>query len=174
MALQVRNYAAILPNGHQIPFTLTGRPDSPSSRVAGDGFEKSDFERALKRVLEESDQRAEPGAPLPITVEVVRLDIDGLAIVSTPVGHFEMELPARDLTEAEFTVRQAKLLRALPPEFRDPVATNAWDAGHSNGFDEVLIMAENAVEWLRGPLDKYTKRIQAETRGAAKKAAKKG
>jgi len=67
--------------------------------------------------------------------------------------------PAR-LTQEQFEAKQTELLADLPKEFHSAIAYNAWEHGHSAGYEEVLIHVSDLADALAEPIKNYTKRIQ--------------
>jgi hypothetical protein len=64
------------------------------------------------------------------------------------------------MNEKQFRDKQKVLLSGIPEEFRGMVAYNAWDRGHSYGYDEVLIHVSNYVEDLKKPIAAFEARIK--------------
>jgi hypothetical protein len=63
------------------------------------------------------------------------------------------------MTEAQFTERQAQLLKDIPEDFHGALTHLAWEQGHSYGYEEVLGDLENLVTHLREPILRYGQRM---------------
>jgi hypothetical protein len=64
----------------------------------------------------------------------------------------------------EFYEKQAEVLKQLPIEFQSFAEMQAWDQGHSAGYEEVLNYVEGYVYDLMEPIAKYTERIKNENK----------
>ena len=62
------------------------------------------------------------------------------------------------MTEDEFVKKQDTLLARLPREVHAPLATIAWEQGHSNGYSEVIGVLSDLVWALDAPLALLVKR----------------
>lgn len=67
------------------------------------------------------------------------------------------------MTTEEFCNKQAELLNRLPMEFRDRVSYQAWESGHSSGYEEVLSQLVDLVDMLVEPISKYTANLKKST-----------
>lgn len=59
----------------------------------------------------------------------------------------------------EYDARMQELLAEIPEEFRTFVSAQAYDRGHSAGYEEVLGIAQGIVFELVPSISKYTKRL---------------
>jgi len=71
----------------------------------------------------------------------------------------QMPAPER-LTEEEYELRLDEMLARLPPELRPAVSWHAWQHGHSGGYEEVLLHAEDMVDALEAPVKALAARLQ--------------
>ena len=72
----------------------------------------------------------------------------------------EVEIRQKELIEArEFEIKQKELLELLPEEFRYFVKHQAWQDGHSAGYQEVLGIVNDLTYNLLEPIRQYTARI---------------
>lgn len=58
------------------------------------------------------------------------------------------------MTKDEFIVKQQKLLDQVPEAFRSWLSAYAYEHGHANGFDEVIVYLSELVNGLVQVLDK--------------------
>lgn len=86
---------------------------------------------------------------------VVRLhaqEVRGGKVVRRYPVEVRVSLEREAITLAEYEAAKEELLRRLPEPIRSPAAIHAWEAGHSDGLEEVLVCLENFVERFAGPL----------------------
>ncbi len=64
----------------------------------------------------------------------------------------------------EFTVRQDAIFDEdnIPQEFRGWFAAQAWEEGHSCGYDEVLNLLRELTFTFQRSIKEYTERIRSE------------
>jgi len=60
----------------------------------------------------------------------------------------------------EFEIKQKELLALLPEEFRGFVSHQAWQDGHSGGYEDVLCIVNDLSYNLINSIELYTKRIR--------------
>lgn len=63
------------------------------------------------------------------------------------------------MTPEEFAEKESELLSKIPQEFRGAVSYQAYEDGHSAGYEEVLIYVERYVGMLFEPIKKFESRI---------------
>lgn len=120
---------------------------------------------AEKAIREAGLKTACYGQPETIYVNIFRIVLEkGKAIRKVVNNQLPIELPFARMSQEQFNMRQAELLRALPEEFHGFVNSQAWERGHSAGLEEVMMIMEELTDALEKPIFNYTKRIQMETR----------
>jgi len=55
-----------------------------------------------------------------------------------------------DMSEQEYLSKLEKILERVPAEYHEGVKRKAWDDGHSNGYSEVLLQAEEIADVIFG------------------------
>jgi hypothetical protein len=63
------------------------------------------------------------------------------------------------MTEAIFFSAQEEALIDIPEEFRSFIRTQAWDLGHSSGYEEVLGYVRSFAGSLFEPISAFKKRV---------------
>ena len=63
------------------------------------------------------------------------------------------------MTVEQFEAKQVEALADIPQEFHTAIRYNAWEHGHSAGYEEVLLYVNDLVDALTQPIKDYTKRI---------------
>ena len=69
-------------------------------------------------------------------------------------------VPLTEVEVKEFEIKQKELLELLPEEFRYFVKHQAWQDGHSAGYQEVLGIVNDLTYNLLEPIRQYTSRIR--------------
>jgi hypothetical protein len=64
------------------------------------------------------------------------------------------------VTNKEFEDREREILKRIPPEFHGAISHYAYQHGHGCGPNDVLIYAEDLVDALEGPIEKFAARIK--------------
>jgi hypothetical protein len=152
MTNETRNYVAVLPDGTEHAFEL-------SSYGRDRGFNKHDFESKIGDILSRAGLKTPRKEPQAVKVKCFRLSIKGKDLERTPAGNYEVTPPRERMTEAEFNEEQADLLKRAPEEFHSALSHKAWEDGHSSGYEEVILVLDNLIDWLEAPLKAYTDRI---------------
>ncbi len=69
-------------------------------------------------------------------------------------------LPVEALDQSSYDAALDNLLQGLPAEFHEFVSSQAYERGHSSGFDECLNIATDLVYDLEKAINAYNKRIK--------------
>lgn len=64
--------------------------------------------------------------------------------------------------EEKYQREMAAILEQLPEELRSFVSWQAWDTGHSAGYNEVVLIASNLTEGLLPAVKAYTERLKGQ------------
>ena len=67
--------------------------------------------------------------------------------------------PRPRMTEIEYEARKDEILSQLPKEFHGAIGWQAWERGHSAGYEEVIGCLDEMVDALVKPIKEYTERI---------------
>jgi hypothetical protein len=89
-------------------------------------------------------------APKDVTVVVARLTIENNSVVRRGECKVSVTPPLTRMTSEEYAVRMVLVLQPLPVAFRGWVEQQAYDRGHSAGYEEVVMLAEELVDGLLG------------------------
>ncbi|MEI7942926.1 MAG: hypothetical protein WCH76_07180 [Candidatus Riflemargulisbacteria bacterium] len=71
----------------------------------------------------------------------------------------DFQVTPRKMTNEGFINAEAQLLNQLPEEFRSYASSEAYDHGHSAGYEEIIGYLRGIVNGLREPIEKYKKRV---------------
>ena len=88
-------------------------------------------------------------------VKVYELTIVNGEIKRNFIKTCDVELPFAKLTEAEYEAKLEYILVWLPPAFRSFVSSQAWERGHSGGYEEVLLIADDLTDGLKVAIMEY-------------------
>lgn len=94
-----------------------------------------------------------------VTIKVYVVKIVNLEIRLTPYKTLEVEPYTRAMTSEDYALDMDKLLSELPEEFRGYASYQAYERGHSSGYEESYNIAQDIVSGLVGPIKEYTKRL---------------
>jgi hypothetical protein len=64
------------------------------------------------------------------------------------------------MTDAEYKAEMVRMLLDVPKAFRGFIEQNAWDHGHSSGYEEVINIASSLIADLVGPIKDFEKEIR--------------
>lgn len=96
-----------------------------------------------------------------VFVNILSLHIkDGKLIRKVERNNLPIEPPLARMTQMDFDRRQKEILASLPEEFHGFVNNQAWERGHSAGFEEVISIMENLAEALEIPVADYCSKIE--------------
>ena len=68
------------------------------------------------------------------------------------------------MTNEEFEIAQAEAILNIPSEFHQFLRENAWERGHSSGYEEVLGIIRNLADSLEPAIVSYRNRLFSEER----------
>lgn len=86
--------------------------------------------------------------PQQVKVVVHRLYLDKGQTKRTGRREIKVFLPVDRMTESQFNGEMHETLKNLPQPFRDFVSTEAWDRGHSSGYEEVIAISTGMADKL--------------------------
>jgi uncharacterized protein YicC (UPF0701 family) len=96
-----------------------------------------------------------------IPVKMYKVSVKDLKIDLKLLKTVEVEPFARAMTAEDYTLEMEKLLKELPEEFGGYVSSEAYERGHSSGYEECYNIAQDIVSSLKGPIKKYGEGIRA-------------
>lgn len=143
------NYVAVLPDGTEVPY------ESEVDRHFG--AERA--EEICRKIVSRSSLRSSRRNPERVSVELFRLDIVGVAIARRSRGVFHILPPPADMTAAEYEEEMANAVSGLPIEFQSLVRSQAYERGHSAGYEEVVSLAEGLASELQPAILAYQRRL---------------
>lgn len=146
----VKQYVAILPNGKEVQFDFrpTDREKSPTSTS-----------RELFLIVADAGYTTHRNESKPIVVKIKTVSVKDLKIVYGPERLLQVMPPLQRMTEEEFIEEQETLLKDIPEEFQPFLRTQAWDEGHSAGYEEVINILQALSYAIKKPIEDYTKRL---------------
>lgn len=100
---------------------------------------------------------------LEIPVKVYRADIVKMELKLTHIKTLQVEPFESPMTSEEYALEMDILLQDIPKEFHDYVRAQAYDRGHSSGYQEVYNIAVDIMYSLKAPIKEYTDRIAPKT-----------
>ncbi len=136
--MSMKNYVAVLPDGSE------HYEDSYDARqVAQDVVRKAGITTSRKN-------------PQQVSVKVYELTIKA-GKVHRGYGSDIKVMPYRiPMTETEFNEEMREITDQVPEAFRPYVTSESWDRGHSDGYEEVVLIAGNIVHALLPGIKRYT------------------
>jgi hypothetical protein len=94
-----------------------------------------------------------------VACEVFALEIKAGKLERRSAGRKSVMPPLQPMTSEEYRQELAEILEPLPVEFHAFVGGEAWDRGHSAGYEEVINIARDMAFNLRPCVEQYTKRL---------------
>lgn len=94
-----------------------------------------------------------------VDIKVYRVMVVNLEIKLEHYKTLEVEPYARAMTAEDYALDMEKLLSEIPEEFRAYASHQAYERGHSSGYEETYNIAQDIVSGLVGPIKEYTKRL---------------
>jgi len=145
-------YVAVLPDGREHAEELSFKASHTEMCAAFEAF----AERAVRRY----DLKFRSGGADSVTVNIYRLCVRNGRLDRVNVSSISTTLPRERMTEKEYLEALTDILNKVPPAFRGFVSAQAWDRGHSNGYEEVILLADNLADDLLPAIKEYRKRIE--------------
>ena len=94
-----------------------------------------------------------------VTVRVYRVDIENLEVKLRYFKEIWVTPFEKEMGSTEYHEEMGRLLEEIPEEFRGYVSSEAYDRGHSSGYEESFNIAQDITNTLKRCIDKYTKRL---------------
>lgn len=113
-------------------------------------------EEALRQagIVQERDQQQA------VAVEIYSLTLQGGRVQRQLLRTLVLQPPVKPRTAEEFHREESELLAKLPEAFRGMVGHSAWERGHSSGYDEVLLIANELVYDLLPAIKTYAETLR--------------
>jgi hypothetical protein len=99
-------------------------------------------------------------APKDVKVKVFELNIRGGKIERKLANTFDVPIPLERMTDLQFRDAMQDLLGNVPPEFHGFIEKKAWDDGHAQGYEEVVLHADNLIDELMPAIKAYRKSLK--------------
>lgn len=150
MSTQMKNLVAVLPDGteHFADVRVYGqRVTTEYRQVAEDAVRKAGLTTSRKD-------------PQTVKVKVFVLGILKGAIHRESAGQYDITPPLERMTEQEYAEEMKEILADLPEAFRSYVESEAYEDGHSAGYEEVVTLARNMASSLKRPIAEYTESLK--------------
>lgn len=123
--------------------------------VAGTGLQE-----AAEKFIRESGKKAGPKENVQVEVNCERMKISDGEIVWLKCSPISVKLPNRPYTREEYEKELESLLDSIPTPFHSFVKSQAYEIGHSCGYEEVLSLAQGIVFDLRPAIEAYAKNLR--------------
>jgi len=118
------------------------------------------IEEEIRKLFTKRGIYASRKNPTAIDIAVSRLRIEAGKVVRDTSQRYSVMPYTQPLTKETFAIEEAEILADVPVEFRTAVSYQAYEDGHSAGYDEVIIYVQRYVNMLKNPIAEYTRRIQ--------------
>jgi hypothetical protein len=103
--------------------------------------------------------------PKPYAVEVYKLDIKLGNVEKSIMGSVNVTPPFAPMTDVEYKAEMARILSGIPLAFRSFVERDAWERGHSAGYEEVINIASSLASDLAPAIREFAKEIVLNPKG---------
>jgi hypothetical protein len=123
----------------------------------GDRLESRErrLEDFARKVLRESSYTTHRSDPKTVSVKVESLVIVKGVIARTLVRSWLIQPPVLPMTADEFEAEMVDVVDSVPEPFRVWVRGQAWDRGHSAGYEEVVNIARDLADSLAPVVQDY-------------------
>ena len=142
------HYIVVLPDGKELPYEY--KPRSVFGKLSGKGI--------CQEAIILSDVTTSRRDPQEVRVELFRLKIEKGALVRTSLGKFDAMPKVAAMDQQDYNEAMDEAVSHLPDEFKAFVCSQAWDRGHSSGYEEVVNIAQDLAHDLGIAFDKYMTR----------------
>jgi hypothetical protein len=97
--------------------------------------------------------------PQKVAVQLFGLEISKGELTRRLVINCEVFPALERMNEDEYSEELLVAIEDLPLEFQQYVRSTAWERGHSAGYEEVVLIAQNIASDLKPHVERYQKRI---------------
>ncbi len=95
-----------------------------------------------------------------IPVKVYKVQVINFEVKLQFSHVIDVEPFSAPMTADDYLTELEKLLFEIPKEFRDFVNAQAYDRGHSSGYEECYNIAQDLVSALKDPIKNYTEKVK--------------
>lgn len=141
-----KNYVVVFPDG-----TEYFKEDLISSH--------HDCKKLCEEAVYRSTLKTSRAAPTPIKVKLFSIEIIKGKLDRMFIGEYEIMPNTEPMTDFEYLEEMKNILSVVPEEFRYYVENEAYDKGHSSGYDEVIMLARSIVWDMTPCIEKYRLRL---------------
>ncbi len=131
-------YVAVLPDGTE----FFGEAEDGSSLLSGSP------ENVCEQAVRKAGLTTPRANPQKVKVGLFRLEIKEGKLERRPCGTKEVMPYLERMTEDEYATEMMDILGPLPEAFRQFVRSQAYDRGHSAGYEEVISIASDLASEL--------------------------
>ncbi len=117
------------------------------------------LEDFARKVLRDSSYTTHRSDPKTVSVKVESLEIVKGVIVRTREQPLLIQPPLLPMTAEEFEAEMVDIVDSVPEPFRVWVRGQAWDRGHSSGYEEVLGIARDLADSLAPVVADYRRML---------------
>ncbi len=149
-------FVAVLPDGREHVEELSFKDNHTEMRAAFAAF----AERAVRRY----DLKARSSSCDSVTVNIYHLCVMNGRLARVSVSNVSTLIPRERMTETEYLNVLNDILNKVPQAFRGFVSAQAWEHGHSNGYEEVILLADNLADNLLPSIKEYRKQVEKASR----------
>jgi hypothetical protein len=146
--------------------TMPDRPDLPEF-----SFEKrnygsrhpsmEDYQQWCQEAVRFWQLTTPRAEPQQVRVQLFRLKIVKGQIARQTISTYTVTPPLERMTADEYSAEMDEILAALPGPFRAYVGSEAYERGHSAGYEEVVGIAQAMADALKQPIADYRKQVLA-------------
>lgn len=149
MAIETVQVVAILPDGREYFADL--RKYGNNSRF--------DYEQAARDAVRKYELTTPRKNPQTVDVKVCGLSIKEGKLERSTGCTFKITPPLERMTEEEYTTEMKAILDTIPESFRSFVSIYSYEHGHSAGYEEIILIANNLVNALKPCIEEFHKSI---------------
>lgn len=128
-------------------------PDGTKTQLELSSVDATDYK--IRQLL----PKARRGETESIHVRVYKIEVKNLKVELNYFKSMWVTPFEKEMDSTEYHEEMGRLLEEIPEEFRGYVSSEAYDRGHSSGYEESFNIAQDITSTLKRCIDKYTKRL---------------
>ena len=129
---------------------------------------KTDLRELATKVIQKSGETQGRKETIVVEVPIMKQTIKDGQIHLHRINMMEITLPRRSMTVEDYVAEMDDILGDLPEEFAGFVSSQAYDRGHSSGYEECISIAKDLADSIGKVLSAYLARLAVEQAEKAK------
>lgn len=146
MSIDTKNLVAVLPDGTEYFEEI---------RSFSQGWRQQDYRVVCQNAVRKAGITTSRLNPAVVNVDLFVLEIKHGVLERRKINTYSVTPPLERMIDSEYHIEMKKILSEIPPEFHSYVTSESYDRGHSAGYEECVLIAQDIVYSLKPCIESY-------------------